>query len=246
MLRQCYGMRTAAATDTLSMAISCSRTLTPPCGNIYLSCKPALIINASTKSRCCDFTSPSVCRTELSKVCNSGRPTFVMAKGRSARRTGKGHENRGRLWFATDCRPQSARTPRTVTKFDGFSSASSIELLLRSHERMHVFDLHDFGVLRRRGPSDGNERLSGRVRPTHLLTPGAGPGTPTRDPRAGTISPARTKSGRVSSCDQFAACLQLSHSHEKMELKERLAKTIILAWLSRPQSMCGLRYGGGD
>jgi len=69
---------------------------------------------------------------------------------RSARRAGKGHENHGRLWIATDCRPQSARTPRTITKFDWFSSASSIELLLRSHERMHVFDLHDFGVLRRR------------------------------------------------------------------------------------------------
>ena len=38
-----------------------------------------------------------------------------------------------------------------------------IELLLRPHQRIHMFDRQDLGVLRRGGPRDGGQRLAGRV-----------------------------------------------------------------------------------
>ena len=42
-------------------------------------------------------------------------------------------------------------------------SEHPVELLLRSHQRMHVLDRHDLGVLRRRRPRHRNQRLSGGI-----------------------------------------------------------------------------------
>ena len=39
-----------------------------------------------------------------------------------------------------------------------------VELLLRSHQRVHMLHRQDFGVLRRRGAGDGDQGLAGRVR----------------------------------------------------------------------------------